>query len=110
MSRFTILLFVACTSGEPADFWDDTVDDDGTDAAIAATGARVALHPGETKHAELIETVPVGRAEDSAERRVALRLGPAQLPGLARGDRLITPAELEVTTRCDVGQVAPGCN
>jgi len=41
---------------------------------------------------------------------VVLRLSPGELPGLVRGDRLIVPAEVEVTTRCDVGQTAPGCN
>jgi hypothetical protein len=106
--RFTLVLVAAC--GTTADdYWDDTVPDDVTDA-LAATSARVAITAGETKHAELVDVVPVGRSEDGAERRVALRLGPAELPRLARGDRLITPAELEVTTRCDVGQIAPGCD
>lgn len=70
----------------------------------------VASHPGETDHAELVETLPVGRTAEDAKRRVVLRLKPAQIPDLAVGDRLITPAELEVTTRCDVGQAAPGCD
>src|SRR5262249_41434287 len=62
-----------------------------------------------TDRAELVEGLPIGRTADGAERRVVLRLSPGQLPGLAPGDRLIAPAEVQVTTRCDVGQNAPGC-
>ncbi len=94
------------------DFWDDTRDDDGSDAqGDALVGQkRVAVVPGETSHAERVDLVPVGRSEGSATRRIVLQLAPNQLPKLAKGDRLITPVEVQATTRCDVGQVAPGCN
>lgn len=38
-----------------------------------------------------------------------MRLSPDDIPDLAPGDRLSAPAEVQVTTRCDVGQLAPGC-
>lgn len=82
----------------------------GVGGAAEADARSVASHPGETDDAELVETLPVSRSEASAKRRVVLRLTPGQIPDLALGDRLITPAELEVTTRCDVGQTAPGCD
>ncbi len=102
---------VACDAGAGADpFWDEAREDElGEDAAALAGDPRVAVHAGPTDRAELVETLPVGRSEDRAERRVVLRLSPGQLPGLAPGDRLIAPAEVQVTTRCDVGQVGPGC-
>jgi hypothetical protein len=104
----------ACTVGTAEDdgFWDDTSEDDGTDGTLLAAGAtsNVALTAGTTDNAERFELLPVGRSEGSAEKKVALRLSPGELPNLAKGDRLIVPAELQVTSRCDVGQVAPGCN
>jgi hypothetical protein len=68
------------------------------------------VDPGTTNDAELVETLPVGTSEANAKRRVVMRLSAADLPDLAVGDRLITPAEVQVTTRCDVGQIAPGCD
>lgn len=110
-----LLLFAAlaaCDAGAGAGagadpFWDEAREDEL--AAALAGDARVAVHGGSTDRAELIEELPIGRTEDGAVRRVVLRLSPGQLPGLARGDRLITPAEVQVTTRCDIGQIAPGC-
>jgi hypothetical protein len=105
MHRFWLFAaLAACDAGAGASdlFWDE-------DQAALDGDKRVAVHPGPTDRAELVETLPVGRSEDGATRRVVLRLSPGQLPGLALGDRLITPAEVQVTTRCDVGQSAPGC-
>ena len=102
----------ACDAGASDPFWDSAREDDlavTPDEAALAGDKRVAVHPGTTDRAELVETLPVGRTEDDATRRVVLRLSPGQLPGLALGDRLIAPAEVQVTTRCDVGQSAPGC-
>lgn len=108
------LLLPACNVGEVDDdpFWDDTVDDDGEDSTVLAAGStkRVTVVAGPTQDAERIKLLPIGRSEGNAPRRVALQLGPGQLPNLADGDRLIVPAELQVTTRCDIGQTAPGCN
>jgi hypothetical protein len=109
-----ILGLAGCDFGAAPDddFWTDTRDDDGTDALAAtelALGAHVAIDPGTTDDAELVDTVPVGRSEAGASRRVVLRVGAGRLPGLARGDRLIAPVEVQATTRCDVGQTAPGC-
>jgi hypothetical protein len=87
--------------------WDD--DDDAQDAALDAS-KRVQVRPGKQQNAELIETLPVGRSSAGADRRVVMRLEPGDIPKLERGDRLIVPAEVQVTTRCDVGQTAPGCN
>jgi hypothetical protein len=109
-----VLVLSSCNLGEVEDdaFWDDTSEDDGEDAITigAGTTKRVAVVSGDTDKAELFELLPIGRSENSAERRVALQLKPAQLPRLAANDRLIVPAELQVTTRCDIGQNAPGCN
>ncbi|MEJ7735453.1 MAG: hypothetical protein WKG00_40490, partial [Polyangiaceae bacterium] len=80
-------------------------------AAGAGSGtASVRLDPGETNNAELVETLPVAQNENAAERRVVMRLGPGALPDLAGGDRLLVASEAQVTTRCDVGQLAPGCD
>lgn len=81
------------------------------DGELSTTsGKRVAVRAGETTHAELVKTLSVARNEAGADRRVVMRLAPSDLPGLAAHDRLITPAEVEVTVRCDIGQSAPGCN
>jgi hypothetical protein len=115
MRRLLVLVLCSCDVGD-ADledtFWADTTDDDGTDPDVLAAGAdrRVSVTGGQDRDAERIQLVPVGRSENTATRRVALQLTPAQLPKLAVGDRLIVPAELQVTTRCDIGQTAPGCN
>jgi hypothetical protein len=69
----------------------------------------VLVHPGTTVDAELIKTLPIGKSASGAPRRVVLRLGPKQIPDLAKGDSLLTAAEVQVTTRCDIGQIAPGC-
>jgi hypothetical protein len=107
-------LLTACLVGD-ADhdaFWDETSDDTGEDSTLIAAGANkhVATTGGQTDSAERLELLPIGRSENGAGRRVALQLSPADLPKLASGDRLIVPAELQVTTRCDIGQTAPGCN
>jgi hypothetical protein len=73
------------------------------------SSARVRVVGGPTNDAELVKTLAVARNEDAAERRVVLRLGPDELPDLALGDRIAAPAEVQVTSRCDVGQNAPGC-
>lgn len=78
-----------------------------TTAPVEAPQVRV--EGGEIDDAELVQRLPVGRSEADAKRRVVLRLSSEELPDLALGDRLITPAEVQVTTRCDVGQSAPGC-
>jgi len=111
MNRFWLLAaLAACDAGGADSFWDEAREDElGEDATSLTGDQRVAVDPGPTDRAELVETLPVGRSEDGATRRVVLRLSPGQLPGLAKGDRLITPAEVEVTTRCDIGQSAPGC-
>ena len=112
MHRFWLFVaaLAACDAGASDPFWDEARQDDlGEDRAALAGDKRVAVHPGPTDRAELVETLPVGRSEDGATRRVVLRLSPGQLPGLAPGDLLITPAEVQVTTRCDIGQTAPGC-
>jgi len=109
-----VVLWCGCEVGQTEDdsFWDDTTDDDGSDGASIAAGAtrRVAITGGDTKNAERLDLLPIGRSESSAPRRVALHLTPGQLPSLMKGDRLIVPAELQVTTRCDIGQSAPGCD
>jgi hypothetical protein len=87
---------------------------DGDDTTSGSTTApveapQVRVEAGEIDDAELVQRLPVGTSEGSAKRRVVLRLSPDDLPDLTLGDRLITPAEVQVTTRCDVGQTAPGC-
>ncbi|HEU5060807.1 MAG TPA: hypothetical protein VFU21_29960 [Kofleriaceae bacterium] len=69
----------------------------------------VLVRPGPTDNAELVLRLPVARSESGATRRVVMRLAPDDLPDLASGDWLSAPAEVQVTTRCDVGQTAPGC-
>lgn len=109
------LLLAGCGDlAESADsdpYWTDTTPDTSApEKPLAMQTQRVTVVPGKTKDAELVPTLAVGRSEHAAERRIVMRLSPGELPSLAAGDRLITPAEVEVTTRCDVGQVAPGCN
>jgi hypothetical protein len=69
----------------------------------------VEVRPGRTEDPELVKRLPIGRSESGAPRRVVMRLSPEDLPDLAPGDRLSAPAEVQVTTRCDVGQTAAGC-
>jgi hypothetical protein len=104
-----VVLVCACDVSSDA-FWDDTTEDTGDTTTTAMAVQRVAIAPGETNNAELVELLPVARKESGATRRIVLRLSPSELPGLGVGDRLIVPAEVQVTTRCDVGQTAPGCN
>lgn len=106
------------TSGAAADEAPDDPDDDGwvwDDGTDPPDGGgedprRVLVAPGPTDDAEIIKNLPVARHEGDATRRVVLRLGPGDLPSLQTGDRLVIPAEVQVTTRCDVGQTAPGCD
>ncbi len=89
---------------------DDRPTDDGSTTAAAPDDTSVVeIAPGPVDDAELVGTLAVARVEADAERRVVLQLGPDRLPDLQRGDRLIAAAEVQVTTRCDVGQTAPGC-
>ena len=101
------VLLAACSVGEVEDdYWNAEGNDD--DAPVALTGAkRVAIEAGETNHAELVQELPVGKSEGGAEHRVVLR---TKTPALQKGDTLIAMAEAQVTTRCDVGQTAPGCD
>jgi hypothetical protein len=71
---------------------------------------RVAIAPGDVTNAELVETLAIARNEGDAQRTAVLRLEPGQLPALQAGDRLSGAAEIQVTTRCDVGQTAAGCD
>lgn len=77
--------------------------------ALAAATGSAAITAGKTHRAELRKFLPIGRTP-GARRYVVMRLRPRDLPDLARGDTLRAAAELQVTTRCDVGQVAPGCD
>jgi hypothetical protein len=56
-----------------------------------------------------VKTLEVGKSNAGAKRVVALRLRPDEVPKLLEGDALSAVAELQVTTRCDVGQTAAGC-
>lgn len=105
-----LLVLASCAAADDDAFWSETVPDDGAELGLAAAAGRVAIGLGATAFAELVKLVPVGRSEAGAPRRVVLRMSPGELPALRRGDRLIPVAELEITTRCDVGQTAPGCN
>ena len=70
--------------------------------------ASTAIDWGRTKDAERRRFLPIGRTP-GARRYVVMRLRPSDLPGLRLGDTLRAAAELQVTTRCDIGQIAPGC-
>lgn len=104
----SILLLVAL-AGCNVELADDWWGSEGEVAALEGSAVRVDIHPGATNDAELVQFLPVGRSRSDAPRRVVIRLGPRDLPALRTGDRLITPAEVQVTTRCDIGQSAPGC-
>jgi len=93
--------------GSEEDFWDETRDDDGDPSTALAGNKRVAVDAGKTSDAELVQQLPVARSENGAAKRVVMT---TQLPNIAKGDRVIAPAEVQVTTRCDIGQNAPGCN
>lgn len=105
LACLAVSIFTSSCALEIEDWWGDEDEDVG-----GAAENLVGVHPGETGEAELAGFLPVARREGDAERRVVMRLGPGELPDLRTGDRLITPAEVEVTTRCDIGQNAPGCN
>jgi hypothetical protein len=75
---------------------------------VAASTASTAIDFGRTDTAERRKFLPVGRTA-GVSRFVVMRLRPSDLPNLAAGDMLRAAAELQVTTRCDIGQVAPGC-
>lgn len=111
--RFAIgvMFLAACgagvVDGSEDSYWDETRDDDGDRNAALAGNKRVVVEAGSTNDAELVEELPVARSESGATKRVVMR---TQAPQLAKGDRLIAPTEVQVTTRCDVGQTAPGCN
>ena len=83
--------------------------DDETPTSESGAQKRVRLHPGETKNAELVKKLPVGKTASGAKRRVVMRLGPSEIPDLAFGDTIMAAAEVQVTTQCDVGQIGPGC-
>jgi len=70
--------------------------------------AGTAIDPGPTDTAELRKLLPIGKTA-GVTRYVLLRLRPSDLPKLAVGDTLRTAAELQLTTRCDIGQTGPGC-
>lgn len=96
---------------EPPGTSSDGGEDDGdSTTATLPDPARVEIVPGPTDDAELVGTLAVARSEGEAERRVVLQLGPDRVPDLQRGDRLLAAAEVQVTTRCDVGQTAVGCD
>jgi hypothetical protein len=105
-----VLFLLLCAAGCNVELGDDWWGSGGEVAALEGTRVRVDVHPGASNDAELVQFLPVGRSRSDAARRVVMRLGPGDLPGLRSGDRLITPAEVQVTTRCDVGQNAPGCD
>ena len=109
MKTRSILVLAAIAAGCNVELGDDWWGGDGEVAALEGPAVRVDVHPGATNDAELVQFLPVGRSRSDAPRRVVMRLGPGDLPALRTGDRLITPAEVQVTTRCDVGQNAPGC-
>jgi hypothetical protein len=50
-------------------------------------------------HSELVETVPISR-QAFTDERVAMSLGPEQLPRFDAGDRLRISAETQVSTTC----------
>jgi hypothetical protein len=75
-------------------------------ADSAAAGSRV--FAATTKdHAELLETVPIGRREGQ-RKRVALSLGPGRLPALTRGDTLHVSAEVQLSVTC-IGKADQRC-
>ena len=107
MLVFLVGCGVGLVDGSEDAYWEDTRDDDGDRSAALAGNKRVALDAGRTSDAELVKELPVARSENGATKRVVMRTA---APPLAKGDRLLAPAEVQVTTRCDVGQNAPGCN
>ena len=88
---------------------DDEADPPDAGGGDDGASKAVRVQPGETDEPELVKKLPIGQSESAADRRVVMRLSPDDIPDLAAGDRLSAPAEVQVTTRCDVGQVAPGC-
>jgi hypothetical protein len=68
------------------------------------TGVFAATTPS---HAELVETVPIGRREGQ-RKRVALSLGPARLPALRRSDVLRVSAEVQLSVTC-IGEADKRC-
>jgi hypothetical protein len=125
----TFLGSLALVSGAACSAGSDTCsDDDGApvecevvtdDSALTASGSSssngkvdssraAAIAWGDTDRAELRKFLPIGRTP-GVSRFVVMRLRPSDLPQLALGDTLRAAAEIQVTTRCDIGQVAPGC-
>lgn len=57
-------------------------------------------------HSELLKTIPITQRPDAA-KRVAMSMGPGEMPSLEPGDRLELSAELYVTADCIVA--SPRC-
>lgn len=93
-----------------ADSSSEAAESESSTTSASVDDPRVQISPGVVDEAELVKTLPVARMQSNAERRVVLRLDPSQLPSLETSDRLRAGAEVQVTTRCDVGQNAPGCD
>ncbi|GEM_PF-5606964 len=82
-------------------------------APSSARGALAFVAPGRGGSygydpAELQKRLGVAKP-GHAHRQVVMRLSAAEMPSLQAGDQLKVASELEVTTRCDIGQSGPGC-
>lgn len=107
-NQWTDIIWILALVGCANDAVDDQPDA-GPAHLVALAGKGVLVKPGATDTAELVKKLPIARSQDHADRRVVMRLRPDDIPDLAPGDRLSAPSEVQVTTRCDIGQVAPGC-
>lgn len=114
--RWLLMLVTACAAAPTDDLETDeavTIPYDLEPGAFGPlaqqSGGRTNLAPGKTDNAELRRFLPIGRSAQT-QRYVVMQLEPSDLPDLADGDVLRAATEIQVTTRCDIGQVAPGCD
>jgi hypothetical protein len=89
----------------------DVVRDERMGGGVGGGGVErnVRVASGPDDNAELIRLLPIGTTAENAPRRVVLRLDPADLPSLRADDVIMTPAEVQVTTACDIGQSGRAC-
>jgi hypothetical protein len=71
------------------------------DGTHAGSGVRGIVHFASHNHAEIRETVPIGRHKWD-KKRVVMSLGPRKLPTFHRGDVLRTSAEVGISNTCIV--------
>lgn len=101
------VMIAACDADVAEDeFWAETRDDDGTAALGALAGTKqVAIDPGTTDHAELVDLLPVGRSEGGTTRRIYSHRLKGAGEDLRAGEQFLVEAKL-VTAVADRARIS----